>query len=237
MGTLLKTVAYTATNYPLVKRSQATLSDGNSVQMVVDMNQTGITGAGGDGTGVPKILFYTCPNTTVAAPVWTLRATITYPAATTARTIASMAVDLNNNIHVMFQAGDRSIRYCLLTYSGGPAFSVGSQVTALAIPGGGISYSRLDVDVLGTGSTSPVLAVFAFNGTTLTSYVISVVRTSGGSFVQHANVTLSPAGKSIAGGSPDITVACEKGAAGANTSFLVVATRKGVTSDLGDIAT
>lgn len=239
MGVLVRQVGYTSSNYPLVKRCQGTLNlaaNGAFVvaQIVLDMNQAGITGAGGDGTGIPKIYLYTS-NDGPDHLVWTLKATINFPAATAVRSIASMYVDALNNVHVTFQAGDGSIRYCLLTYSAGPTYSVGTIVTILGVPAAGISYKRIDITCVSNTATSPAVAVFVYNSNTLSSYAVVMVRNTAGTWNTHANFILRGTGQGVTNWSEDISISATHSAGGSTNAYACVATRKGANNDIGDV--
>lgn len=156
MGTLIRQFGFGKANSPVAQKLTAVLNDGTRVACVLDVNQTGVTGDGGDNTGVPKAYFYTSPN----GVTWTLRATITLSVPTTlsTRITASMAVGANNNIHFVYRNVNHQLIYNLLTWSAGPAYSVGGSENVMSLPASGEFHPRVDIDVAGTGNNAIVAA-------------------------------------------------------------------------------
>jgi hypothetical protein len=156
VGTLIRQFGFSKSNSPVAQKLTAILNDGTRVACVLDPNQVGVTGDGGDNTGVPKAYFYTSPN----GITWTLRATITIsvPSTLSSRIMASISVGANNNIHFVYRNSAHAIIYHLLTWASGPTYTVGGAETALVAAGSGEFYPRVDVDVAGTGNNAVVAA-------------------------------------------------------------------------------
>lgn len=157
MGSLIRQFGFGKANSPVAQKLTGILNDGTRVACVLDMNQTGVTGDGGDGTGVPKAYFYTSSN----GVTWTLRATITISVPTTlsTRILASMSIGANNNIHFVYRNSAHTLIYQLLTWSAGPAYAVGAAETLTgSAPAAGEFYPRVDIDVAGTGNNAIVAA-------------------------------------------------------------------------------
>lgn len=207
MGNLIRTVGFGGTNDPVQKRTVGILSDGSVVMMVADMHQAGVSGDGGDGSGLPKYHFYHSTDRVN----WTLKATFNAPAAGTQNTVNTFCVDSANNLHVAYRhytGSAWSVRYRKLTYAAGPTWTVGTEVILAAGPPSGYIYmSLLDIDTVGNSTECVVVGAYWYNtasGAKKTG-VQQYVRTTGGTWVTHAiDVTIS--GDSHLGYADDMTL-------------------------------
>lgn len=204
--------------------------------MVIDHHQVGVTGDGGDNTGVPKFHFYHSTNRVT----WTLKATVNLSAAYDSA-VASMCVDSADNIHLAYRGPNgSSVWYAKGTFSAGPtwAFGAGIQVASSA-PSGYTSMSLLDIDTIGNSTECVVVGAYWYMlSAPKKAGFVSYIRTTAGAWVTHApDVTIS--GDSHLGYSDDITVAGDNFTAigGDNVGvFTYYVTRKGSSgTDFGDV--
>jgi hypothetical protein len=235
MGTLLRSVGTELNLVSVTKRSNAVLSDGSVVTMVQDHNQTGVTGDGGDGTGVAKLYIMHCP---VGSSVWTLKATINGIAAgITWRGTASICVDASDNLHVAWRdCSNANVYYTKLTYSAGPTWSVGSNtlirthVTSNAIV-------DLDIDCIGTGDNPVIVGVSIKTDATQNYTLWAWVKNNSGTWISQGTTTLIN-GAYTYYACDDVTVAAATEAVGGDNigNFAVAIARKGSNgTDYGDL--
>lgn len=169
MGTLITTAGNSGADGkgsgPAWKQATANLADGTRVVCVPDYNQVGVTGDGGDGTGVPKLKIYTSPTET---DTWTLRVTMTISGSSYAsgKIVGSMAVGGNDNLHICYISSSGTLIYNLLTRSGA-TWTVGANETVAAALPAGEFMSRVDMDVCGVNNNAFIaLAKFKSTGAT-----------------------------------------------------------------------
>jgi hypothetical protein len=233
MATLVTTVGFgaTAETSMAVKRPTTVLSDGSFAMLIVDRNQSGVTGDGGDGTNVGKFKIYHSTD----AVTWTLKNTITptTPIKTDSNDglIAAFCSGVaNDNLHIAFVANDGSIRYYRLTWASGPTWTVGSQETAWAAPGGDPDgWRRLDMDIMNQASgayTGDCVVLGAYWSDILSPYYLSMAtgvrRLSDNTWISTVPKVWATAGYAY----PyfwDITLACELNGADATTRKGMVA--------------
>ena len=231
-GSLVRQFGWTKDNSPMAAKTTALLSDGvTRIVMVDDANQTGVTGDGGDNTGVPKLYFYSSTNGTT----WTLRATINVTALGQ-RVICSMSIDAANNIQVAWRDSAGAIQSSFLTYSSGPAYAVGSTVQVAAAPASGETFGRIDVDFLGTSSRSIVAAFVTRQVATLAARIQCYIRNASNTFTSIVNETLY-SGDRYMSFTDDFGLACDQTViAGDNISAFCIAIqrRQQGGTDLGD---
>lgn len=219
MGNLVRSFGWVKANSSSTQKATALLSDGvTRVAMVMDANQTGVTGDGGDNTGVPKAYVYTSSN----GSTWTLRATITISvlASLSTRPSGSFSVGANNNIHFVYRASDGTVKYHLITFGAGPTYTPGAAETALPAAAANEFYVRIDVDALGTGNNAIVAAGFSRTVATKSYVLRSAVRTNTPAWVSLANQTLVSNDQHMAY-TDEITVAADQTAIGGD--FLTTA--------------
>lgn len=231
-GTLVRSHGWQKLNSPISAKSTALLSDGvTRIVMANDANQTSVTGDGGDATGVPKLYFYSSPNGTT----WTLRATVNVTAFA-GRVICSMSIDSADNIHVAWRDSAGAIQFKLLTFSAGPAYSVGATVQVAAAPAAGENFGRIDIDVLGTSTRSVVAAIVARTVTTMAVRMQCYIRNAGSTWTSIVNETLFT-GDTFAGYTDDFGLACDQSViAGDNISTfcLAIQRKRANGTDFGD---
>jgi hypothetical protein len=235
MGNLIRTVG-NGTNgmYPAIKRSVGLLSDGSVVMLVVDNNQTGVTGDGGDNTGIPKLHIYHSTDRTS----WTLKNTINLPGATST-TAASFVVDSANNLHVAYRGStNTTILYAKGTYSAGPTWAFGASVSVATSLTGYNNLSIVDIDTIGNSTECVVIGAFWYQNTGSTKTAFnSYIRTTGGSWVAHTPELLLTNELQL-GYTDDISVSGDNLTAigGDNVGiFAYHATRRSSSTDLGDV--
>src|SRR6478609_2915254 len=155
------------------KRATATLTDGSIVALVFDPNQAGVSGDGGDDTGVGKFYLY---HSTDGGSTFTLKTTITptLPTSTSVPTIGSFfKFKQTDDLAFVYRASGGGAYYYKLTYSAGPSWTAGSSETILAnmtvtdalnAP----VVKSLDADIAYIGGTgeAPVV-IMAYCGNTL----------------------------------------------------------------------
>jgi len=155
------------------KRATATLTDGSIVALVFDPNQAGVSGDGGDDTGVGKFYLY---HSTDGGSTFTLKTTITptLPTSTSVPTIGSFfKFKQTDDLAFVYRASGGGAYYYKLTYSAGPTWTAGSSETILAnmtvtdalnAP----VVKSLDADIAYIGGTgeAPVV-IMAYCGNTL----------------------------------------------------------------------
>lgn len=116
-GIQLRAAGTTGTYMPRMKRATAKTSIGRGVVVVPDTNLT--TGAGTDTTGVAKIYIYLSPN--IDRTSWTLVQTTTPAVAMASSTkyaVMSVAIDSADNLYVVYQGTDNSLRMITYAWSG-----------------------------------------------------------------------------------------------------------------------
>jgi hypothetical protein len=232
-GTLVRSIGWQRANSPCMSKSTALLSDGVTRMICVyDANQSGITGDGGDNTGVAKAYFYSSTD----GVTWTLRATISaavYPSFP--RPMGSMSIDSANNIHFVWRDSTGGISYNMLTYASGPGYTAGTT-SQIANPTGG-QLVRLEIDVLGTLTTKPVIAAYWSRTTTqLESHLLVWIRNTTTTWTQIVNETLMPADTRLTY-TDDFGLACDQSVIAADniSTFCVAGQRTGTNgTELGD---
>lgn len=232
-GVLVRQFGWQKVGSPAMQKCSVLLSDGvTRVVMIVDQNQTGVTGDGGDNTNVPKAYFYSSANGTT----WTLRATITITNLTGSRNMASMSVDSANNIHFIYRDTTGAIQFILLTFGAGPTYSVGSTVQVAAAVAGEV-YSRIDIDVLGTSTRSVVVAFINRTSATKNYRMQAWIRNAGSTWTSIVTETFY-SGDEFSRYTDDFGLACDQSAiAGDNISTFCVAFQRKANNgtDLGDL--
>lgn len=239
MGNFIRTVGLGGSaKSPAVKRAVGNLSDGTVVMMVVDSNQSGVSGDGGDGTDVPKIYLYHSSDRVN----WTLKATITSNSgAQASEFVASMVVDSANNVHIAYvNENTEAVRYVMCTYSAGPTWSVGTQVNLVASAGQWTAPFRVDIDTMGNTTNVLVITAHYFTesaGSPKSCTVMQWVRTTTGSWIIQPKIDLIT-GTTQAPYTDDLTVSGDTTPIGGDNVAIYVfcATRKSTNgTDFGDV--
>lgn len=164
MGVLLRTAGVEQSQVPAAKRAVAVLTDNSVVTATWDNNQTGVPAGGGDATGVPKLFIIHSTDRINH----TLKNTVTLNSLS-GQGILSMCSDSGNNLHVVYRTNTGSLSYTKGTWAAGPVWTFSGGVQVAPFPdsvsaGINIQYTRVDIDVVGTGDT-PVVAA------SLTNYI------------------------------------------------------------------
>jgi hypothetical protein len=247
-GTLVRTVGFNSSNtgqhHPMGKRAVFTLSDGTRLVVIADPNQTGVSGDGGDNTGVAKFYVYTCPAG--AQSPWTLRATVTPTTAPVPNRLTwTAAIGENNNVHIAWRGGTGGIYYRRVTYAAGPAYTVQAEETVLAGPpaNGNTGYiRRMDMDVAGSGDNAVIVAYAALTASAVLANrrceLRAFTRTSTPAWVAAPTTPFTSAGQWYYLGTEDVTCAADKaGPDGSNniTVMAAVSRKRNDGADLGAV--
>jgi len=235
-GVLVRQFGWQKSNSPSLQKSTALLSDGvTRVVVVVDQNQTGVTGDGGDNTGVPKAYVYTSPNGTT----WTLRATLTISQQTGNRPMASMSIDSANNIHFVWRDTNGALQFVLFTFGAGPTYTAGSTVQVAAAPPTNEQFVRVDIDVLGTSTRSVVAAYYNRSVATKSYRMKCYIRNAGSTWTNIVD-DLIKSGDQRLTYTDDFGLACDQTAIAADnlsTFCIAIQRRDTAGTDYGDIVT
>jgi hypothetical protein len=245
-GTVVRSVGWgapygTGRFDPFGKRATFTLSDGTAAVVVLDPNQAGVTGDGGDGTDVSKIYVYTSSDRTT----WKLRATVTPTAPVMHNSdVWAACIGSNNNIHVCWRDSTGLLKYRRVDYAAGPVYTVQAEETVLAaIPTNGTtSYIQaLDIDVCGS-TNNAIIAAFAWLGTATTSLrrveLRVWVKNDTPAWVAQPTIPITSNGQWYYQGVQDVTIAADSaGRDGANliNACVVLPRKRNDAVDLGDV--
>ena len=236
MGNLIRTVGNGVVGGgTTLKRTVGVLSDGSVVMMVPDLNQTGVSGDGGDNTGIPKIHFYHSTDRVN----WTLKNTINLPAAAPG-VVASMVVDSGNNIHLVYKGNNNlTIWYVKGTWAAGPAWTFPAATSVATALTGYNSMSLLDIDTMGNSTDAVVIGSYWYQstGAKKTAFQSYARATTGGAWVAHAPV-VAINGDMQLGYTDDLTISGDNigGLNGTTGYFSWYVTRKGSSgTDFGDL--
>lgn len=235
-GVDLSNIGTVTTLLPVMKRGVARLSTGQSVYVVPDTNLA--TSNGDDVTGVAKIRIYISNDANRTA--FTLARTHTPAVAMSSSTryaVMGCAVRENNNLYVVYQGTDNSLRFVEFVFTAGSpgTYAAGTEQTIVAAGAIANRFRAVDVDMLSTNSC-PVVAAYEANASTGQGAFARVYirRTDGTTWIQAYSDTIATS-NFIRPGSEDIAVAWDKAGATANVANLVVYyTKSWTTTDDGD---
>jgi hypothetical protein len=233
---------------PLGRRNCFVLNDGiTRVVVVADPNQAGVTGDGGDNTGVAKFYVYS----SIDGAAWTLRATVTPTA--TARSggggvamLWAASVGPNNDLHLCWHTSTGLVAYSKLTFGAGPTYTVGAEELVIAaLPANaGIDWINwIDMDIAGTsGAGNPVVGFSCYRhlggAGTETQEARLFVRNGSSVWSAQTVVQYMSTGQRAFGGGDTITIACDAQGPVANViNVMAVLGRKRFSdaADLGDV--
>lgn len=230
--TLLKIVGFEGSTAPVAKRMTAVLSDGSMLCAVVDLNQTSVTGDGGDGTGVPKVKFYHSFDRTTFVEKATATTNIL---ASAGQAVCSMAIDASNNLHFVYRNNTGGLSYFKGTYAAGggtPTWTLGATTTPATFPGtsgaANIAYTRVDIDALGTSTVNPVVAAILVDTRTGTKKVElrTFVMNNSGAWIAQTAQNLVPNDNALLY-SEDVSVSANQTAfAGDNMAYFAVSAQR-----------
>jgi hypothetical protein len=175
----------------------ATLSDGTSIMVVMDANETGQGAGFGDGTQVPKMFLYASSTVSGLRTGYALKTSYATQGGTAngnafyfAGTYA-IAVDASNNIHaVYYNMTNNRVEYVKFTWAAGNAYSA-TVITTIVTYGASISVRQLDIDCIGTGTDNPVISIYREDGSAspVVNRVSVYVKNNSAAWVNTANIT------------------------------------------------
>jgi hypothetical protein len=235
-GVDLSNIGTTTPLLPVMKRGVARLSTGQSVYVVPDTNLA--TSNGDDVTGVAKIRIYLSNDANRTA--FTLARTHTPAVAMSSSTryaVMGCAVRENNNLYVVYQGTDNSLRFVEFVFTAGSPGSYAAGTEQTIVASGAITnrFRAVDVDMLAANSC-PVVAAYEANASTGQGAFARVYirRTDGTTWIQAYSDTIATT-DFIRPGGEDIAVAWDAAGASANVANLVVYyTKSWTTHDHGD---
>ncbi len=233
MGVQLRALGTTATYAPIIKRAAHRLSGGRSVLVVPDTNRSDANGD--DVTGTAKIFIYVSTDATRTA--YALDETYTPAVAPSSSSIAFMGSSTtreNDNLYVVYQGTDNSLRLITFTW-GGSSYGAGSEQTIIAANAVTNRFRAVDIDALPTNSSLGVVVYEASASTGQGAYVRTYVRltddTTWIKAFEHQIFTT----QFIKDGSADVSISWDRGGATANVAkFAIYYTQAHTAGDGGD---
>lgn len=156
-GVELRDLGTTATYAPRIKRGTARLSDGRAVVIVPDTNRA--TANGDDVTDTAKIFIYL--STDANRTAYNLHRTHTPGtafASSTRYAVMSCTVRENNDLYVVYQGTDNSLRFISFAWSG-TAYAAGSEQTIVSSGAITNRFRAVDIDAI-QPSANPVVAAY-----------------------------------------------------------------------------
>lgn len=156
-GVELRDLGTTAVYAPRIKRGTARLSDGRAVVVVPDTNRS--TANGDDVTGTAKMFIYL--STDANRTAYTLDRTHTTGtafASSTRYAVMSITVRENNDLYVVYQGTDNSLRFISFAWSGS-TYAAGSEQTIVAAGAISVRFRQVDIDAI-QPSANPVVAAY-----------------------------------------------------------------------------
>lgn len=233
MGVLLRQAGTTATMSPRLKRSTHTMSDGRGVSVVIDTDRSDANG--GDVSGTAKIFVYLSTDTTRTSwPVAISYTPAVAPASSTKWAVVSSAMAANNNLYVVYQGTDNSLRLITWVWSIS-TWTAGTEQTIIAANAVTNRFRAVDIDILQTNS-SPAIIVYEANASTGQGAWIRVyIRLTDGTTWRKAWELNTLTTQFIRSGTEDVSIAWNKGGAVSNVAkcaiFYTVASTIGDNGD------
>src|SRR5689334_863741 len=192
-GVDLSNIGTVTTLLPVMKRGVARLSTGQSVYVVPDTNLA--TSNGDDVTGVAKIRIYISNDANRAA--FTLARTHTPAVAMSSATryaVVGCAVRENNNLYVVYQGTDNSLRFIEFVFTAGSPGTYAAGTEQTIVSAGAITnrFRAVDVDMLSINSC-PVVAAYEASAATGQGAALRVYvrRTDGTTWINAYTDTIA----------------------------------------------
>lgn len=235
-GVDLSNIGTVTTLLPVMKRATARLSTGQSVYVVPDTNLA--TSNGDDVTGVAKIRIYL--STTSARSAFVLARTHTPAVAMSSATryaVMGCAIRENNNLYVVYQGTDNSLRFVEFVFTAGSPGTYAAGTEQTVVVAGAITnrFRAVDVDMLSTNSCPVVAAYEAAASSGQGAFARVYVRLTDGVTWIRAFTNTTTTTDFIKAGSEDIAVGWNKaGASGSVANMVVYYTKSWTTNDQGD---
>lgn len=215
---------------PRLKRSTHTMSDGRGVSVVIDTDRSDANG--GDVSGTAKVAVYLSTDTTRTS--WPVSITYTpavAPASSTKWAVATSGLAANNNLYLVYQGTDNSLRMVTWVW-GGSSWGAGTEQTIIAANAVTNRFRSVDMDILQTNS-SPAVIVYEANASTGQGAWIRVyIRLTDGTTWRKAWELNTLTTQFIRSGTEDVSIAWNKG--GAVASVAKCAIFYTVASTIGD---
>lgn len=236
MGALMRNAGMPGTLVPIMKRATVRLSTGAVARMFVDTNMT--TANGDDKTGVAKFIVYVGKD----APVKHIDyAPAVAPASSTKAAVCSMTLDDANNMYVVYQGVDNSLRMIKWTYTGDVAPSWNTPVEQIVSAANAVTnrFRAVDIDVSPSGTPVPAVICTEANASTGIGATTRVfVRLTDGTTWRNAwtHVHFAAQPRAIKPQSEDVSIAWDTTPFAANIGRMAIfQTCSDVQNDWGDI--
>jgi hypothetical protein len=234
MGVLVRSIG---TNFNKVygKRAFHWLSTaGRCVAVVPDMNQTGVTGDGGDNTGVGKIYLYYSIDSGVT---WTLKATITTDVVPTDNFVFSSAVDSADNVHVVWKNHASGVLYNQIAFTAASqTYTPGTNLTIYTFASNYSPY-WVEIDTLSdTQAGWAVVAIYSESTSGTTGGRIQHYFVKAGVLFTGTNIQLFSSDTQVSG-TRELSLACSHAPIASNTGIyaIVVSQNQTAGGDKGDM--
>lgn len=233
MGVELRTVGTTATYAPRIKRATHVLSDGRSAVVVPDTNRSDANGD--DVTGTAKIFVYLSTDAERTAYTQAIAYTpASAPSSSTRAFVGSSCIRQDNNLYVVYQAADNSLR--LITWVwGGSSWGAGSEQTVIAANAVTNRFRSVDIDALSTNANIAVAVYEASASSGVGAYARVYIRLNDGTTWRKAHEQQIFTSQTIRVDAEDISLAWDRGGAVANVATLALYfTKRNTLTDSGD---
>lgn len=233
MGVELRALGTTATYAPIMKRAAHRLSGGRSVLVVPDTNRSDANGA--DVTGTAKIHIYVSTDSTRSA--FALDESYTpasAPSSSTRAFVGSSTTRENDNLYVVYQGADNSLRLITFVW-GGSSYGAGSEQTIIAANAVTNRFRSVDIDSLPTNSSLGVIVYEASASTGQGAHVRAYVRlTDATTWIKAWELQVFTT-QFLRDGAADVSIAWDKAGATANVGKMALYyTQTHTTGDDGD---
>lgn len=233
MGVELRALGTTATYAPIMKRAAHRLSGGRSVLVVPDTNRSDANGA--DVTGTAKIHVYVSTDATRSA--FALDESYTpasAPSSSTRAFMGSSTTRENDNLYVVYQGADNSLRLITFVW-GGSSYGAGSEQTIIAANAVTTRFRSVDIDALPTNSALAVMVYEASASTGQGAYVRAYVRLTDDTSWVKAWESQVFTTQFLRDGASDVSISWDKAGATANVAKMAVYyTQTHTAGDAGD---
>ncbi len=233
MGVELRALGTTATYAPVMKRAAHRLSGGRSVMVVPDTNRSDANGD--DVTGTAKIHIYVSTDSTRSA--FALDESYTpavAPSSSTKAFVGSSTTRENDNLYVVYQGTDNSLRLITFTW-GGSSYGAGSEQTIIAANAVTNRFRSVDIDALPTNSALGVMVYEASASSGQGAYVRAYVRLTDDTTWIKAWESQVFTTQFLRDGAADVSIAWDKAGATASVGKLALYyTQTHTTGDSGD---
>lgn len=233
MGVELRTVGTTSDYAPRIKRATHVLSDGRSAVVVPDTNRSDANGD--DVTGTAKIFVYLSTDAERTAYTQAIAYTpASAPSSSTRAFVGSSCIRQDNNLYVVYQAADNSLR--LITWVwGGSSWGAGSEQTVIAANAVTNRFRSVDIDALATNANIAVAVYEASASSGVGAWARVYIRLNDGTTWRKAHEQQIFTSQTIRVDSEDVSLAWDRGGAVSNVATLALYfTKRNTLTDSGD---